>query len=121
MYGGEKPFFESEEKPIEEVWVLSIPSFLWITVSSANDSQLTTGGSSTGRSGHTCTMWQEHRMIVLGGTSDLSTGGGVNLCDPSSLPIRLLDTSTYSWQTQFISNTTDYSVPSVIYDVIGGE
>ena len=119
MFGG-TPFIESLETSLDELWVLSIPSFRWIAVSSTNDSQLTTGGSSTGRSGHTCTMLQEHRMIVLGGADGQSTGG-FTLCGPSSLPIRLLDTSTYSWQTQFISNTTDYSVPSVVYDVIGGE
>lgn len=58
-------------------------------------------------------------MIVIGGIFDQPDNGFSSERSPS--PIGLLDTSTYSWQTQFFPNTTDYRVPSVVYHVIGGE
>ena len=126
MYGG-ADFSSSSTRFFEEVWVLSIPSFLWIAVNDTNNRGRDAGGQSDGPMGHTCTIWQEDRMIVVGGfyPRSLATiyqnGNDINICDPTHSPIRLLDTSTYSWQTQFISNTTDYRVPPVVYHVIGGE
>ena len=112
---------------IDEVWVLSIPSFLWIAVNDTNNWDRDSYKQSPGRFGHTCTMWQQDQMIVVGGIDseialpDPDPKDGLDVCDPTNLPIRLLDTSTYSWQTEFIPNTTDYRVPSVVYQVIGGE
>ena len=126
MYGGVSGM-DSDSRYFDEVWVLSIPSFLWIAVNDTNNIERGNDEQSAGRRGHTCTMWQEDRMIVVGGlylrfaSTVPQTAGGISICDPTNSPIRLLDTSTYSWQTQFIPNTTDYRIPSVVYQIIGGE
>ena len=128
MYGG-TVVVNNVTSYLNDVWVLSIPSFLWIAVNHTNNGEPNVNGQSAGRFGHTCTMWQEDRMIVLGGVYLDPESGATNpqpvndlsVCGTSESPIRLLDTSTYSWQTQFIPNTANYSVPSVVYNVIGGE
>lgn len=58
-------------------------------------------------------------MLVLGGSyaTDVAPGDNRN---SECAPVRLLDTSTYSWRTQFIPNDIEYKVPSVVYDLIGG-
>ena len=53
-------------------------------------------------------------MIVLGGSR--------YTCDEkySTPPVRLLDTSTYTWKGEYKPDNV-YSVPSAISAVIGGE
>ncbi|KAL8782952.1 MAG: hypothetical protein Q9195_009525 [Heterodermia aff. obscurata] len=66
MYGGVGTV-DSATRYFDEVWVLSIPSFLWIAVNDTNNSERNNDPQSAGRRGHTFTMWQEDQMIVLGG------------------------------------------------------
>lgn len=106
VYGGKS----ADEDYDERVWVLSIPSFQWIVVDSYSTERTRSGG----RSSHTCHIWDDSQMIVLGGRSSV----GVQNCDTP--PIRLLDTSTYTWKGEYKPNNV-YSVPSVISAVIGGE
>ncbi|KAL8802963.1 MAG: hypothetical protein Q9182_003451 [Xanthomendoza sp. 2 TL-2023] len=124
LYGG---YNETSNDYHDDVWALSVPSFRWISVSDTNNGERDNDGPKAGRKGHTCHMWQESQMIVLGGiyarnAATLPQGDGRNsVCDTTYSPIRLLDTSSYSWQTQFIPNGIEYKVPPVVIDVIGGD
>lgn len=62
-------------------------------------------------------------MIVMGGIYEVPAAKevkGGDVCDMSHSPIRLLDTSTYSWNTEYKPGIP-YTVPSVVSDMIGGE
>lgn len=120
MYGGKSgPYYD-------DVWVLSIPSFQWIRVNDTNNHERISNGAGAGRKGHTCAIWNDSQMIVLGGmyasnaATQIQGDGNKSVCDTSYSPIRVLDTSDYSWKTEFQPNKA-YSVPSTISDIIGGE
>ena len=101
---------------IGDVYVLTMPAFRWIQVSNQTDS--TTNGINSRR--HLCHTYQERQMIVLGGDftdASQNTIGGCNLEYP---PIKLLDTSTFTWQTQYPLVNATYEVPQLVYNVIGG-
>lgn len=80
-------------------------------------------GPSTGRQGHTCITWEESQMIVIGGTYEADPDvivNGMSFCNTTHSPIRLLDTSTYTWKTEYQPGNR-YKIPSMITDIIGGE
>ena len=60
-------------------------------------------------------MYSDAQMVV--------SGGGISgpYCNRSHPPIKVLDTSTYIWQTQFRPDNIDYSVPDVVAEIVGGE
>ena len=114
----------------DEVWVLSVPAFRWIAINDTNNEERLSDPAA-GRHGHTCTMWRDSQMIVLGGiyarpaaTPVTAVGTthkwNVSVCDTVYSPLRLLDTSTYSWQKEYIPSGSPYSVPAVVSDIIGG-
>lgn len=122
MYGGTL----ENETYYDDVWVLSVPSFQWIRINDTNNHELITNGADAGRKGHTCVIWNDSQMIVLGGiyasnaATQVQGDGNKSVCDTSYSPIRVLDTSSYSWKTEYQPNNT-YSVPSAISAIIGGE
>lgn len=82
------------------------------------------GPDQPGRNRHKCDIWNDTSMLVTGGDITLSLGGGfttrlTTTCNPVYPPIKVLDTSTYIWQTEFNPSST-YSVPDVVSAVIGG-
>lgn len=120
MYGGWSLF---EGRSYEQIFVLSIPSFVWINItadqignSEENLSQ------SVGRDSMSCKLYNDAQMIVLGGyikvgETAISPSGQCNSTFP---PVRVLDLTTYTWQHQ-LNMSLEYSVPPVIYNVIGGK
>ncbi|KAI0431689.1 hypothetical protein F5Y09DRAFT_303967 [Xylaria sp. FL1042] len=109
-------------RAFNDVWVLSLPSFRWIKVEDSGNPDLA-GVDQPGRNRHKCDMWNETSMIVTGGEITLgewNTTLLAQMCNPSYPPIKVLDTSTYTWQTQFNPGLT-YSVPEVVTRVIGGD
>ena len=134
MYGGSNkaglPAYSPDDGSLhDDVWALSIPSFRWISINDTNNGERNANGMHAGRTGHTCNMWQESQMIVIGGwyasdaTTEFYSGGALvnKVCETTYNAIRLLDTSTYTWQTQYTPNSTEYKVPSAVYGIIGGE
>ncbi|KAL8785290.1 MAG: hypothetical protein Q9195_008709 [Heterodermia aff. obscurata] len=76
---------------LDEVWVLSVPSFRWIAINDTNNQERLSDSSSAGRVGHTCAVWKDSQMIVLGGvyprpaaTTNVNIGGGRNTPSPSA-------------------------------------
>jgi hypothetical protein len=94
----------------DDVWILSLPSFMWMKVAS--------GTAGHERATHSCVMPFPDQMMVIGGFKGGATfgpdclGGGV---------IQLFNLSSGTWMTQYnSSNHADYQVPSMIYQMIGG-
>ena len=123
MYGGSPKNGEY----LDDVWVLSVPTFRWIAINDTNNQERISDGSVAGRNGHTCTVWRDSQMIVLGGiyprpaATAVGSNRNVSVCDTVYSPLRLLDTSTYSWQSEYNPSEKAYSVPAVVSDVIGGK
>ena len=118
VYGGWDQFTEQEN---DDVYVLTVPSFRWIKIHSRNNTD-TAQDSTTGRTRHMCNLWGDSQIIITGGV----VGGGrpVNTgynagCNSSYTPFRALDKSTYEWQNVIVP-VKNYTVPSAIYNVIGG-
>ena len=108
----------AEGQDTEDVYVLTVPSFRWIKMSTDNVEAV---NELTGRDGSACTTWNDGQMIVLGGRfRSGGTIGATGKCDPAFPPIRVLDLTHYKWQSQF-NPDQNYSVHPNISAVIGGE
>ncbi len=103
----------------EEVYVLSVPSFRWIRVEQTDNFEAQ--DPDVGRSSHACVSYNDAQMIVLGGLNSNSESARENPgCGSQFPPLRVLDTSSYTWKTDF-DPSRKYSVPKTVFDVIGGE
>ncbi|KAL8898429.1 MAG: hypothetical protein Q9207_006707 [Kuettlingeria erythrocarpa] len=112
IYGG---WNLAEGASTEDVYVLTVPSFRWIKMTTDNVEAV---NEETGRDSSTCATWNEAQMIVLGGRGRI--GIEVVDCDPSFPPVRVLDLAKYEWQSEFDPNR-NYSVHPNISAVIGGD
>ncbi|KAI0543483.1 hypothetical protein F4679DRAFT_568609, partial [Xylaria curta] len=109
-------------RAFNDVYVLSIPSFRWIRVDDSNNPDLL-GEDQPGRNRQKCDVWNESQLIVTGGKITLGSGTTTSLsetCNATYPPIKVLDTSTYTWRTEF-DPSVKYSVPDVVSAVIGGK
>lgn len=94
----------------DEVWVLSVPSFMWMKVSS--------GTPSHGRAGHKCVKPYPDQMFVIGGYPSLA---GESLSCLEGNIIQIFNLNTLDWVETYDPNVwSNYSVPAMIYDKIGG-
>lgn len=123
MYGG-SPY---NTRSLDDVWVLSVPSFRWISVNDTDNHERLSDGPEAGRNGHTCAMWKDSQLLVLGGiyarpaATSVGSDRNVSVCDTVYSPVRLLDTSSYAWQNEYRPDVEGYKVPTVVTNVIGGE
>ena len=107
----------------EDVYVLSVPSFQWIKINDVQNNTEAQLAPVIGRKNHRCVMWKDSQMIVVGG---FVTQKGVTVNNETTScgtypPIRVLDVSTFTFQSQFDPNAAAYTVPNVVYQVIGGK
>jgi hypothetical protein len=94
----------------DDVWVLSIPSFIWMKVKS--------GTASHGRAGHRCVKPYPDQMLVIGGYSALT---GTSLKCVEGGIIQIFNLSSADWITSYDPKVwSDYTVPPAIYQRIGG-
>lgn len=94
----------------DDVWILSLPSFMWMKVYSGN--------STHARAGHQCVKPYPDQMMVIGGYTTES--GGSLSCIEGGV-IQLFNLSSVSWMTSYNSSVwSEYEVPSMIYVMIGG-
>lgn len=108
-------------RAFNDVYVLSVPSFRWIKVDDSNNPDLQ-GPDQPGRNRHKCDIWNETSLIVTGGEITSGVGNFMSLterCNQTYPPVKVLDTSTYVWRTEFQPDL-EYSVPGIVTDVIGG-
>ena len=122
VYGGYNGYTGSDTNEVlSDVYVLTMPAFRWINVT--NNEYINSNTTEIPRSRrHLCNVYEDRQMIVLGGdfVDALQVPiDGAN-CDKYYPPIKMLDTSTYTWQTQFPLPNSTYEVPKQVYSVIGG-
>lgn len=107
IYGGYDGL-TSEDRPSDDVWILSLPSFTWIKAYS--------GSGNHGRRGHKCHAVYPDQMFVVGGQNlDPTTclDGGI---------IEVFNLNSLSFQDSYDPNHWgDYKVPSIVTGVIGGD
>ena len=94
----------------DDVWVLSIPSFVWTKVTPGN------GGHS--RAGHKCVMPYPDQMIVVGGYTNQS---GVSPACVGGNIVQVYNLTTGAWVDGYDPAThADYGVPPAVVSKIGG-
>lgn len=108
IYGGYDGV-NADSTPFDDVHILSVPSFIWIKAYS--------GQSSHGRSGHKCLKIYPDKMFVV---------GGIYQNDPSVCLnggfIQVFNLNTLEFQSSYDPGSwSNYSIPSIITDQIGGE
>ncbi|KAI1470454.1 uncharacterized protein F4812DRAFT_267096 [Daldinia caldariorum] len=97
-----------------DVWILSLPSFMWMKVHS--------GKSSHGRAGHHCVMPYPDQMIVIGGRQ-ANKGTSVPCLDgdPPGI-LQVYNLTDNSWMEAYDPTSWNYyGVPQMIYAMIGGD
>lgn len=119
-YGGRKG---DRTRVFETIYTLSIPSFTWVNMTSLS------AGSNVqakvhpliGTSSPSCQTYNYSQMIVFGGIvrSGKDPIDYTN-CQDDFAPLRVLDLSTYEWQTKF-DPSISFKVPQIIYGALGGE
>jgi hypothetical protein len=89
MFGGQNLLPYGNQMQYNDMWILSIPSFTWISVNM--DSQ----SVPYGRAGHTCNVW-DGQMVVVGGYigTDIS-------CEAPG--VYVFNMSSLQWQNQYTS------------------
>ncbi|OJD35109.1 kelch repeat protein [Diplodia corticola] len=120
MYGGWNLY---DGEAYSETWVLSVPSFRWIKMESANYTGSNTEalqGNKQGRHQHHCAVHNDAQMIVLGGLINKNGTDQAHVCDSQLPPLRILNLATMTWQKSFDASA-EYSVPEDVYAVIGGD
>ncbi len=110
IYGGRTL---SDDTETDEIYVLDIPSFRWIKVSQNED-------PAAGRFNHACATHNDAQMVVIGGSGPPTGEVQDGPCDSDYPLIRVLDTATYTWKSDF-DPTATYSVPEAMFSLIGEE
>lgn len=95
---------------VDDVWALSVPSFIWTKVKS--------GDVKHARAGHKCVKPYPDQMIVVGGRG-APTGTTPKCLDKGV--VQIFNLSSATWMDSYDPlKWSEYSVPSSIYDNIGG-
>lgn len=102
MYGG-----RDDDQVYDQTYVLTIPSFTWI--------KLLEGISP--RYGHSCHLVAKSQMLTVGGIRYDSITEG---CDWETKSVAILNLNSTQWGQVYRPDAGEYTVPSQIYNVIGG-
>ncbi|TVY36673.1 Kelch repeat-containing protein, partial [Lachnellula subtilissima] len=95
----------------DDVWILSIPSFMWMKVNS--------GVSTHARAGHRCIKPYPDQMFVIGGYASLPDDSPPTCVDGNL--IQIFNLSSIEWITSYNPKIwSNYTVPSMISAMIGG-
>ena len=109
-YGGFDGLDVSENYS-DDVWILSVPSFMWM--------KFITGNTTHGRAGHRCVKPYPDQMFVIGGQASLPASGPP-LCLDGGI-IQVFNLSSGDWLDSYDPNKwSNYSVPDMIVQMIGG-
>lgn len=128
MYGGQNLIPYMNQTQFGDMWILTVPGFIWVQVD-------TTGQSvPMARVGHTCNIWDGQIIVVGGYNTDLAGG-----CDSG---FYVFDATALTWRNNFnattggnpqnqqasqsndsaaLSGSYGYQVPLAVQSVIGGK
>lgn len=108
-YGGYDGLHEDQDFN-DDVWILSLPSFMWMKISS--------GSSDHARAAHKCFTPYPDQMVVLGGYTPQKTNT-INCVDGGILQV--FNLTEGKWMDSYDpANWNEYGVPEMIYLMIGG-
>jgi hypothetical protein len=95
----------------DDVYILSIPSFMWMRVAPGTDSH--------GRAGHRCVKPYPDQMLVIGGYTPTTTNGVTCL---SGGVVQAFNLSSLKWMDAYDPSVwSNYSIPEMISAMIGGD
>jgi hypothetical protein len=100
----------SKATAVEEIWVLSLPTFQWVLVHSRTDAMY----------GHTCHAVGEN-LVIVGGMQTKPEGGNVQTC-AQHMPAEIFSLVTQNYTGQFDAEGAKRPapVPSKVVAAIGG-
>ena len=108
-YGGFDGLHQSGDY-YDDVWILSVPSFMWM--------KFITGNTTHARAGHRCAKPYPDQMFVVGGQASLS--GPEPVCVDGNI-IQILNLTSGDWLESYDpSKWSNYTVPDMIVQMIGG-
>ena len=133
MFGGQNLTPAGNQTQYDDMWILSIPSFTWISVDMKDQSV------PYARAGHTCNIW-DGQIVMVGGYIGTDIG-----CEQPG--VYIFNMSSLQWQNQFTALTQGkkddpfsqqmnqrgtnsssglqgsygYQVPQAVISVIGGK
>jgi len=118
LYGGETvtPFNTSDisngtDYGFDDVYMLSLPSFQWFRFSFP-------GQEAYPHNRLSCNVVNDAQMLIIGGWFPNDTT--IQNCDAQKVAgVHNLNLSGPAWNA-FVPNVTEYMVPSIIVDAIGG-
>ncbi|KAI1107034.1 hypothetical protein F4804DRAFT_340192 [Jackrogersella minutella] len=100
----------------DDVWVLSLPTFMWMKVTSSDPTH------AHARAGHQCVMPYPDQMITIGGRT--SYKGDVRTClsgDPPGI-LQAYNLTAAAWMEGYDPDSwNEYGVPEMIHMMIGGD
>lgn len=99
----------------DDVWILSLPSFMWMKVSS--------GVSEHGRAGHQCVMPYPDQMLSIGGRVAAGNGPAPSCLegDPPGI-LQVYNLTAGRWMDSYDPESwNEYGVPEMIHMMIGGD
>lgn len=112
VYGGESR--ELVPDALDDMWILSVPSFHWLRVDVDSVPRKSVG----------CTTVAERYMVTYGGTKPgWGKEGDEDECDQENYGLRLFDMSSLAWTSRYEgppSGTHAFTVPKRVFDAIGG-
>ncbi|KAL8371900.1 hypothetical protein RB595_001619 [Gaeumannomyces hyphopodioides] len=95
----------------DDVWILSLPSFMWMRVTNGDR-------KGYGRAGHKCFKPYPDLMMVVGGQRYQPSGD--HLCLQDGI-IQLFNLTSATWQQSYDpAKWSKYGVPATIFNMIGG-
>jgi hypothetical protein len=115
MYGGRIPHSDgnltnaqvSENTNLDEVWVLSLPAFVWFKANYA-------ANQTRGR--HTCEIVGNRQMLSIGGTDPNDANVGQLTKDPMAQGLQIFDLTRMAWTSGYDANAPPYQSPQVVKD-----
>lgn len=115
IYGG----YLLGQRSYSDVFVLSMPSFTWVRINDNGNPDRNLGEKRAGRRFHTCELYGDRQMLVLGGDITLTNDISANnvSCNSSYAAIAALDTTTFTWQKQFNPKPAAYGVSDQLQGV----
>ncbi|TAQ85813.1 hypothetical protein B7494_g5867 [Chlorociboria aeruginascens] len=94
----------------DDVWVLSLPSFIWV--------QVYTGDNTHGRAGHKCVKPYPDQMFVIAGSNAFTSETA--LCLEGGM-VQVFNLSSTTWIDSYDPKIwSNYTVPELILSKIGG-
>lgn len=106
VYGGTfNGDFSGEPPQLEDVWVLSMPSFEWFNVYNGTNNTAAAGK----REAHSCHAVAGRQMLVYGGRSKPQQN---QTCDKTG--VFAFDMVDLAWQTEFKPAAGPYQVPDIV-------